>query len=337
MQVGNGVKSGRAKLVLLAPDIEASSALFNQIISGVFSKEIPVLYCLSRRKLGKSVGMSTKQSAIAVFDPSGVHDTFIKVSSFVHSYHENLRVEDAKNLSIASSVVPELTAGESECSRSPVIQALSLASIQQELPSTTVFSPMKSLIVAQGLASPVTLKSIDSRSMSEISIQSPSFRPGRRSKSRNSINSFIDEGQERVSDINTATQVQKDLLSERQLQSPISNRGQLSFRESPCETGISSKSRRASLGSMKGINSIGGYGPLLSGTTVVIDNGSFFMRNGFSGDDIPRSIFQTAVASVPSVEVNCLKLVVLKFIIYPILKRILGNRLSSRKESSAVR
>lgn len=107
-QVLNGVKASRARLVLLAPDTEVSDVLDNKvalIIQEAKERNIPVLYCLTRRKLGKSLGMSMKQSAAAIYDPSGVHDAFTKIIKFVELFHlakTNLSLElPIGNLSLA--------------------------------------------------------------------------------------------------------------------------------------------------------------------------------------------------------------------------------------------
>jgi ribosomal protein L7Ae-like RNA K-turn-binding protein len=81
----NGVKADRAKLVLLSPDTEESDALDDKIdylIELALAKEIPILYCLNRRKLGKAVNLTTRQSAVAIYDPSGAYDHFKKIKNY---------------------------------------------------------------------------------------------------------------------------------------------------------------------------------------------------------------------------------------------------------------
>lgn len=68
--------------MLLSPDTESCDVLddrVDSIVSAASEREIPVLYCLNRRRLGKALGMTTKQSAVAVYDPSGVYDSFRRI------------------------------------------------------------------------------------------------------------------------------------------------------------------------------------------------------------------------------------------------------------------
>jgi ribosomal protein L7Ae-like RNA K-turn-binding protein len=91
-QVTNGVKAERAKLVLLAPDTEASDTLdgkLDAMLDEARRREVPVLYCLNRRKLGKAVRSSMKQAAVAVYDPDGAYDSFKKILAFVHAPTED--------------------------------------------------------------------------------------------------------------------------------------------------------------------------------------------------------------------------------------------------------
>jgi ribosomal protein L7Ae-like RNA K-turn-binding protein len=91
-QVTNGVKSGRAKLVLLAPDTEVSDTVdekVDSLISEAQSREIPVLYCLNRRRLGKAIKSNMKQAAIAVYDPDGAYEHFRKIVHFLSRPADN--------------------------------------------------------------------------------------------------------------------------------------------------------------------------------------------------------------------------------------------------------
>lgn len=67
-QVTNAVKASKARLVLLAPDTESSEAVDDKLqtlIALAQAKEIPMMYCLSRRKLAKACHLSMRQSAVA--------------------------------------------------------------------------------------------------------------------------------------------------------------------------------------------------------------------------------------------------------------------------------
>ena len=98
-QVLNGVKSKRARLVLLAPDTEASDELdkkINDIMKESTEQSVPVMYCLSRRKLGKAVHVTVKHCALAVYDPTGqgVYETFSKLIRFIEEFKSNMGRDD---------------------------------------------------------------------------------------------------------------------------------------------------------------------------------------------------------------------------------------------------
>lgn len=68
-QVLREVKKGGVKLVLLAPDTETSSELDKQLAtlaSACFDRNVPILYALSRRVLGKAVLTGLRQAAVAI-------------------------------------------------------------------------------------------------------------------------------------------------------------------------------------------------------------------------------------------------------------------------------
>eukprot|EP00607_Mallomonas_marina_P009845 CAMPEP_0182420992 /NCGR_PEP_ID=MMETSP1167-20130531/6142_1 /TAXON_ID=2988 /ORGANISM="Mallomonas Sp, Strain CCMP3275" /LENGTH=421 /DNA_ID=CAMNT_0024597647 /DNA_START=182 /DNA_END=1447 /DNA_ORIENTATION=- len=74
-----GVKANRVKVLFLAPDTECSVVIdtkLSMLIEEAKSRKIPIMYCLNRRKLGKSVGSTMRQSAIAVFDADGVYEIY---------------------------------------------------------------------------------------------------------------------------------------------------------------------------------------------------------------------------------------------------------------------
>ena len=84
-QTTNGVKAGRARLVLLATDTEESQALdekFIQLLEEAKNKSIPVMYCMTRRKLAKSIGSTFRQSAVAIYDPDGAYPEFKQIIAF---------------------------------------------------------------------------------------------------------------------------------------------------------------------------------------------------------------------------------------------------------------
>lgn len=79
VQAANTVKSGRARLLLLAPDTEESDVLDSKItgmLAEAREKEIPVVYSLKRRQLGKAAGVTMKQSVISICNIDGVEKQF---------------------------------------------------------------------------------------------------------------------------------------------------------------------------------------------------------------------------------------------------------------------
>ena len=49
-------------------------------------KEIPVLYCMNRRRLAKAIGSSFRQSAVAICDADGAYSEFKKILTYIESY-----------------------------------------------------------------------------------------------------------------------------------------------------------------------------------------------------------------------------------------------------------
>lgn len=74
LQASNTVKSHRCRLLLLAPDTEESDVLDTKIadmIQTARDNNIPVVYSLKRRQLGKAAGVSMKQSVLSVCNVDG--------------------------------------------------------------------------------------------------------------------------------------------------------------------------------------------------------------------------------------------------------------------------
>ena len=85
-QVTKFVKASRAKLVLVAMDTEESQILDEKqetMLKEALERDIPVLYCMNRRRLAKAIGSSFRQSAVAVYDADGAHFEFKKILAFI--------------------------------------------------------------------------------------------------------------------------------------------------------------------------------------------------------------------------------------------------------------
>jgi hypothetical protein len=55
------------------------------LLDEIRQKDIPVLYCLNRKKLGKAIHASMKQAAVAVYDADGAFDIFRKIVAFANT------------------------------------------------------------------------------------------------------------------------------------------------------------------------------------------------------------------------------------------------------------
>lgn len=81
------MRAGSVKLLLLAPDSEDSVAIdsvLDALKELALQREVPVLYCLNRRKLGKAAHSSMKQLAVAVLDADGAYDNFKRIITFIN-------------------------------------------------------------------------------------------------------------------------------------------------------------------------------------------------------------------------------------------------------------
>lgn len=85
-QVTNTVKSGRARLIFLAPNTEDSAVIdakLQSMLAEAQRNEIPVVYSLMRRQLGKAAQSNMKQVAVAVTNPDGAYPEFKKIIRFL--------------------------------------------------------------------------------------------------------------------------------------------------------------------------------------------------------------------------------------------------------------
>lgn len=74
-------------MLLLAPDTEESISLdekLQKMIYDAYSKNIPVLYCLSRRRLAKAINNSMRQSCISVYITKDVEILFNQIVHFIN-------------------------------------------------------------------------------------------------------------------------------------------------------------------------------------------------------------------------------------------------------------
>jgi selenocysteine insertion sequence-binding protein 2 len=130
-EVRKAIKSGKARAVLLAPNIEqieAEGALndsVDDIIASCGAAAVPVVFALSRKKMGEVYGFRKRMSAIALLEVGGVQEIFEQVLSLAADgrrrwveYHPDQAAADAA-AAVAAAAAAQLasegvTSGEGE-------------------------------------------------------------------------------------------------------------------------------------------------------------------------------------------------------------------------------
>jgi len=81
-EVERGCKRGKIKCAIVAPNIDEIISpgglddIIKTIIDHCTCKEIPVVFAMNRNKLGKTLGKSTRISAVGVYDYDGANEKF---------------------------------------------------------------------------------------------------------------------------------------------------------------------------------------------------------------------------------------------------------------------
>lgn len=84
-EVHKAIKAGKAVAVLLAPNIEQNEAegglndSVADIVKACAAADIPVVFALSRKKMGEIYGFRKRMSAIALLDVSAVQETMARM------------------------------------------------------------------------------------------------------------------------------------------------------------------------------------------------------------------------------------------------------------------
>eukprot|EP01033_Poteriospumella_lacustris_P018170 gene18170-13045_t len=116
-QVTQAVKAGRVKMVLLAPNTEASVALDSKVlylIRCATALNIPVMYALSRRLLGAALEMTIKQSCVGLCSAEGAgYDLFRKMLDFVHREATTMSMATVTTAAAAGVATPLMDASAS--------------------------------------------------------------------------------------------------------------------------------------------------------------------------------------------------------------------------------
>jgi len=97
-------KSNRAKALIIAPDIEKISTkggldtLVGNALNMATSKNIPIVFALNRRKLGKAINSTVKLSAVCIINSEGAHEEFKKMlNDLEYEKYEDTVPENSNN------------------------------------------------------------------------------------------------------------------------------------------------------------------------------------------------------------------------------------------------
>ena len=76
------------QIVICPPTIdeEVSGALDGKIgdlVNEAMANSIPLVYCLNRRKLAKSLDMSMSQSVVGIYKADGTYENFKKIKDYI--------------------------------------------------------------------------------------------------------------------------------------------------------------------------------------------------------------------------------------------------------------
>lgn len=81
-EASRAISRGKAKCILLAPNIEACSLEgglddhVEELVEQARAAEVPVVFALSRNRMGKALGRSIRQCIVALLSAEGVHQLF---------------------------------------------------------------------------------------------------------------------------------------------------------------------------------------------------------------------------------------------------------------------
>ncbi|CAB9516474.1 Selenocysteine insertion sequence-binding protein 2 [Seminavis robusta] len=81
------LRANKAKMIIMANNLDDYGAIddkLQEILDLAAEKEIPVLFELSKRVLGKAVGKKIKVSVVAIQGTDGAHQQFVKLSKLAH-------------------------------------------------------------------------------------------------------------------------------------------------------------------------------------------------------------------------------------------------------------
>lgn len=88
-EVARGIRAHKVKMVVMANNLDqygAIDAKLQEILDLARAEDLPILYELNKRKLGKAIGKSIKVSVIGVQNADGAHDQFKKLKRLLGMY-----------------------------------------------------------------------------------------------------------------------------------------------------------------------------------------------------------------------------------------------------------
>jgi ribosomal protein L7Ae-like RNA K-turn-binding protein len=86
-EVARGLRANKAKMIVMANNLDEYGAVdgkLEEILALAEEKDIPVLFELSKRMLGKAVGKKIKVSVVAIQGTDGAHQQFVKLKDLAN-------------------------------------------------------------------------------------------------------------------------------------------------------------------------------------------------------------------------------------------------------------
>eukprot|EP00741_Cyanophora_paradoxa_P024044 tig00021721_g23219.t1 len=93
-EVQRGVEAGRVRCCVVAPDIEPVAApgglddILAAILAASRARAIPVVFALSRNRLGRALGKRMKMSVVGIYNPDGAHEQYREMLTLAEAARE---------------------------------------------------------------------------------------------------------------------------------------------------------------------------------------------------------------------------------------------------------
>ena len=85
-EVARGIRAHKVKMVVMANNLDqygAIDAKLQEILDLARAEELPVVFELNKRKLGKALGKSIKVSVVGIQNADGAHEQFKKLKKML--------------------------------------------------------------------------------------------------------------------------------------------------------------------------------------------------------------------------------------------------------------